>query len=249
MHPDLHLVLKLQDLDQRIVKLDKEIAALPKHIAQIEKALDAHNRRLEADRAALAANQKERKQREGDIQLIQQKMSKIREQTLQAKTNEQYKAFTSEISHFEREVRKAEDRILELMGEAEPLEANVKKAEVALKAEKAQVGAEKKEARERTAVDQKAHAEATAERKDIAANVPPDTLALYNRARRKSQGGSGTSEVVEGRCVACFILLRPQLYQIIRANEKVLACENCSRVLYYNPPVSFETEMADRQVS
>ena len=58
----------MQDLDDRIRVLQHEIASLPKHIAGIEKALDSHIRRLEANRAALAANQRERKQHESDIQ-------------------------------------------------------------------------------------------------------------------------------------------------------------------------------------
>ena len=71
-----------------------------------------------------------------------------------AKTNEQYKAFSHEIEYVEKEIRKAEDRILELMGESESLDANVKKAEVALKEEKVVVEEEKARARKRTAEDQ-----------------------------------------------------------------------------------------------
>ena len=93
MTEDLAPVSRLQSLDQRIVQLQQEIAALPKHIAAIEKALDAHNRRLEVDRAALAANLKDRKRHEDDIKVNEQKISKLRDQTLQAKTNEQYRAF------------------------------------------------------------------------------------------------------------------------------------------------------------
>src|SRR5271156_5325024 len=143
MHPDTHLVIQLQSLDQKISALEKEGAALPKHIATIEKALESHNRKLEADRAALAANQKDRKKLDGEIQVHQQKISKLREQMLGAKTNEQYRAFQHEIEFAEKEIRKAEDRILELMGESEPLDQNVKKAEGALKEEKSSVEAEK----------------------------------------------------------------------------------------------------------
>jgi len=135
MHPDTNLVIQLQSLDQKIAALEKEIAALPKHIATIEKALESHNRKLEADRAALAANQKDRKSKESDILVHQQKISKLKEQMLGAKTNEQYKAFQHEIEYIEKEIRKAEDRILELMTDSEPLDANVKKAEISLKQE------------------------------------------------------------------------------------------------------------------
>ena len=156
MLPDLKLVVRLQEIDNRLAELAREIATLPKHIAEIEKKLGAHERKLDADRAALAANQKERKKCETDIPVQEQKISKLKDQMLSTKTNEQYRAFQNEIEFCQKEIRRLEDRILELMAESEPLEKNVKAAEAALKEEKAQVEAEKVAARERTAVDQKA---------------------------------------------------------------------------------------------
>src|SRR5579863_2520986 len=133
MLQELDLALRLQALDRKILSLETEIATLPKHIAEIEKKLETHTRRLEADRAALTANQRERKKLEGDIQTQQQKISKLRDQMLGSKNNEQYRAFQNEISYAEGEIRKAEDRILDLMEQSEPLEKNVKAAEVDLK--------------------------------------------------------------------------------------------------------------------
>jgi predicted nucleic acid-binding Zn-ribbon protein len=155
MLQDLALAVRLQALDRKIMGLENEIATLPKHIAEIEKKLESHTRRLEADRAALTANQRDRKKFEADIQVNQQKISKLRDQTLQAKNNEQYRAFQNEISYAEGEVRKAEDGILDLMEKSEPLEKNVKTAENDLKKEQQHVEAEKNSARERTAVTQK----------------------------------------------------------------------------------------------
>ena len=137
------MAIRLQEIDNRLGDLAREIATLPKHIAEIEKKLTSHERKLEADRAALSANQKERKKCEGDIQMQEQKISKLKDQMLQAKTNEQYRAFQNEIDFCQKEIRKSEDRILELMGESEPLEKNVKAAEVSLKAERTQVESEK----------------------------------------------------------------------------------------------------------
>src|SRR5215469_9659022 len=171
MLPDLQLVIRLQDIDNRLGDLTREITALPKHIAEIEKKLVSHERKLEADRAALTANQKERKNCEGDIQTQEQKISKLKDQMLLAKTNDQYRAFQNEIDFCQKEIRKAEDRILELMGESEPLDRNVKAAEGALKAEKAEVEKEKQQARERTAKDEKAAADLNKERAEIVAGI------------------------------------------------------------------------------
>jgi len=239
MHPDTHLVIQLQSLDQKISALEKEVAALPKHIAAIEKTLESHLRKLEADRAALVANQKDRKAREGDIQVHQQKISKLRDQMLGAKTNEQYRAFQHEIEFIEKEVRKSEDRILELMSESEPLDANVKKAEIALKEEKQAVEAEKKQARERTAADQAQLDLLRTDRVQAASALPPAVVKEYGRIRKK-WNGTVIAEAVSGRCTACQIVVRPQHMQDLKKGTELMTCENCGRFLFYNPPVHME---------
>jgi len=239
MHPDIHLVIQVQTLDQNIAVLEKEVATLPKHIAAIEKTLESHVRKLEADRAALAANQKDRKKLEGDIQMQEQKISKLRDQMLQAKTNEQYRAFQHEIEYCEKEIRKAEDRILELMGESEPLDLNVKTAESALREEKAVVEREKKEARERTAEDQKKLDELRAERAGVYGKLPPATRSAYDRIRKKWHG-TVVAEAVGERCTACQIVIRPQHMQDLKRGEQLMTCESCGRFLFYNRPVNIE---------
>ena len=239
MLPDLKLAIRLQEIDNRLAELAREIASLPKHIAEIEKKLVTHERKLDADRAALAANLKERKKCESDIPVQDQKISKLKDQMLVAKTNEQYAAFQHEIEFCQREIRRLEDRILEMMAESEPLERNVKAAEAALKQEKAQVEAEKSSAREKTAVDQKAASELQTERANIAKEITPATYQQYERVR-KSRKGIAVAEVVDGRCTVCHMLLRPQYLQDVKRTESILFCESCQRILYYNPPQSFD---------
>jgi predicted nucleic acid-binding Zn-ribbon protein len=239
MLPDLKLAIRLQEIDNRLVDLQRGIAALPVHISAIEKKLVSHERKLEADRSALVANQKERKQCEAGIQVQDQKISKLKGQMLEAKTNEQYRAFQSEIEFCEAEIRKLEDRILDLMGESEPLDRNVKSAETSLRTEKLQVEAEKQRARERTAADQKVVADLQQERAGIVAKMTPATVLRYERAR-KSRKGIGVAEVVDGRCTACNMALRLQYFQDLKKNDQILTCESCQRLLYYHPPVTIE---------
>jgi uncharacterized protein len=239
MHPDIHLVIELQSLDQRIAALEKEIAALPKHIAALEKTLEIHVRRLEADKAALAANQKDRKTLEGDIQMQEQKVSKLKDQSLSVKNNEQYRALLNEVEFIQKEVRKAEDRILELMADSELLEGNVKKAEGALKEEKQQVEAEKASARQRTAEDQAELDRLRGERREAAAKQPAPTLATYDRERKK-WSGSTVGEAARGRCSACQIVIRPQYMQDLKRGDQLMMCESCGRFLHYNPVVNVE---------
>ena len=248
MLPDLKLAIHLQEIDNRLAELAREIAALPVHIKEIEKKLTSHERKLEVDHAALAANQKERKNCDVTIQTQEQKISKLKDQMLGAKTNEQYRAFQNEIEFCQNEIRKAEDRILELMTESEPLDKNVKAAETALKAEKAQVEAEKQQARDRTAVDQKAAQELQAERAGVVKDVTPGTYQRYERVR-KGRRGVAVAEAVEGRCSACNMVIRLQFFQDLKKGDQVMACESCTRILYYNPPISVEDVAGETAVA
>lgn len=237
MLPDLQHAIRLQILDDRCMVLAKEIAGLPKHIAEIEKKLEAGQRRLEVDRAGLVANQKDRKRLEGEIQNNEAKISKLKAQMMDAKTNDQYRAFQHEIDFCGQEVGKHEERILILMTESEPLDAAVKAAEVSLAAEKKDVEREKASARERSAADKKEIDTLMSERIGIVKEMTPGLAAEYERIR-KGRAGVAIAEVIQGRCSKCNIQLRPQFLQEIKRGDAVMVCESCKRMLFWNPPQS-----------
>jgi uncharacterized protein len=245
MHSDVKASVRLQEVDKQVAELMKEVAALPKHIAQIETKLAGSIRRLEVDKAALLANGKERKRLEGEIQAQNQKISKLRDQMLASKNNDQYRSFQHEIEFCENEIRKFEDRTLELMSESEPLDKAVKAAEGSLAEEKKKVEAEKAQARDKTAIDEKALAELQERRTTLVAGVTPAVLREYERLR-KARRGVAVADVIEGRCTACHIAVRPQFMQELRRGDKVMFCESCGRILVYNPPQSVEELVGDR---
>jgi predicted nucleic acid-binding Zn-ribbon protein len=239
MLPDINRAIRLQILDDRAADLMKEIAALPKHIAEIEKKLETHQRRLEHDRAALTANQKDRKRLEGEIQTCEQKISKLKTQMMEAKTNEQYRAFQHEIDFCQQEIRRHEDRILDLMSESDPLEKAVKAAETSLATEKKEVEAEKAKTRERTAADQKEIDGLMQERKSILSQMDAKIASEYERIR-KGRAGVAIAEVQNGRCSKCNMALRPQFLQELKRGDSIMVCESCKRMLYWNPPQGVE---------
>jgi predicted nucleic acid-binding Zn-ribbon protein len=235
MLPDIEHAIRLQILDDRAAELTKEIAALPKHIAEIEKKIESHQRRLDVDRAALTANQKGRKTAESEIQAAEQKISKLKTQMMEAKTNDQYRAFQHEIEFCQQEIRRHEDAILELMSAAEPLDKAVKAAEAALTVEKKAVDGEKAVAREKTAADQKEIDALKAERAGILKEMTPKIASEYERIR-KGRAGVAIAEVVANRCSKCNMVVRPQLMQELKRGDTIMICENCRRMLYWNPP-------------
>ena len=233
MLSDIEQLLELQATDKEIRRLQEEIAALPKRVAAIEEKLAGTKAQLEKARAAAKADEANRKKFEAAIQDLQTKISKYRDQSLEVKTNEQYKALLHEIQFAEQDVRINEDHILEVMINAETREKEVKAAEAELKAETAEIEKEKEEARRVTAEDQTKLAEWKVKRDGLRQNISADLLRHYERVIKLRN--TGLAEVRDHKCMGCQVMLRPQTYNEVRNSEQVVFCDSCQRVLYFDP--------------
>jgi hypothetical protein len=242
MLPDIEKLLELQIADQEIRKLQEEIAELPRRIAAIELKLAGTRAHLEKARAAAKADEANKKKFETSIQDLQGKISKYRDQSLDVKTNDQYKALLHEIQFSEQEIRINEDRILEVMVNVEAREKDVKAAEAKLKAETAEIEKEKEDAHRVTAEDQKKLAEWSAKRDGLRRDVNEDLLRHYERVVKFRR--TGLAEVIDQKCMGCQVRLRPQHYNEVFNGQQIVYCDSCQRVLYYNPANEPKPELA-----
>ena len=233
MLPDIENLLLLQEADKEIRRLQDEIAELPKRVAAIEQKLAGTKAQLEKAQAAVKADDAARRKHETSITDLRGKISKYRDQSLEVKTNDQYRALLHEIQFAEKEIAATEDKILELMVDADTRAAEVKAAQAELKAETAEIEQEKEQARQRTAEDEKLLAEWRGKRDQLRAGVDADLLRRYERVSKFR--GSGLAEVRDHKCMGCQVMLRPQTYNEVRSGQHVVVCDSCQRILYTNP--------------
>jgi predicted nucleic acid-binding Zn-ribbon protein len=232
MLPDIENLLKLQGADKEIRRLQNEIAEFPKRVAVIELQLAGTKTQLERAQAAIKADEAARRKHDATIAELRGKISKYRDQSLDVKTNDQYKALLHEIQFAEKEIAATEDKILEIMVSAEVRDKEVKSAQAELKAETAEIEKEKADARQRTAEDEKLLAEWNAKRDQMRSGVDADLLRHYERVSKFR--GTGISEVRDEKCTACQVKLRPQTYNEVRSGTQTIVCDSCQRILYFN---------------
>ena len=235
MNPSLKLLIEIQEIDNVIRDLENEIQGLPKKVAAIESQLASHIAQVETDKAKVAENQRSRRKREIDIASFREKISKHKDQMLEVKTNEQYKAFLHEIEFHEAGIRKLEDEILAEMIESESLDKQLKKAEQNLAAERAEVQKEVREAEQRKQQDDAKLQEAKTHREAVSSQLPPDVLFSYQRIY-VARKGTAVTPVREEACGHCHVRLRPQAFNDVKANEEILHCESCTCIMYYVEP-------------
>lgn len=233
MHADLERLIKLEQVDREVARLTAEVAALPKRVAEIEHQLSDAKARVEQAKIAIKSQDQKRRGLESDIQSQQQKIAKFRDQSLDVKTNDQYRALMHEIEFAQEEIRKAEDKVLEIMEGGELFDRQVKASEGELKTQSAQVEKEKEEARALTAKDEARLKELHAERNGLRSGMSEDVLDLYDRVLKARK--TAIAEAREQRCTACFVLLRPQKWNELKAATDVMTCDSCGRILFYDP--------------
>lgn len=239
MIPALTALIALQDLDTRAEAARRRLADAPVKVAALDATLAGATQALEKARAALATSQTARRELEKEAAVAQQRVSKYKEQLMQAKDNKQFHALQHEIATFSAEVQRVEEIEIGRMLEGDELTAVVKAAEATLAAEKKRVAAEKSAIEADSAAVGAELTGLQAARAELTATVDARLLTTYETVA-KGRKGTGIARVVDGLCEACRVRVRPHLYNQIRAGDQIIQCESCVRILYWIAPAKVD---------
>jgi uncharacterized protein len=235
----LQSLLELQGVDLRLNEVRAKLAAFPKKLAEVDARVSAAKTGVEQAKAAQLNTIKERKKYDLDVEQWKERARKYRDQSVQVKTNEAYKALQHEIQGAEEEIAKAEDRLLEQMVAGEEYDRLVKSAEKSLKETEESARGQRSRIEADKAAAEKEVAALEAERATAVADIPENLLDHYDRIVRK-HGGIALAEVRGEKCSACGMIVRPHVFQEMRraGSDELFHCETCTRILYYIEPES-----------
>jgi predicted nucleic acid-binding Zn-ribbon protein len=182
--------------------------------------------------AALKDEEKARRRMEDDVRDHRAKAAKYRKQTDTIANAEQLAALEHEIAFAEKQVLLIEDRELESMERTERLEADLTRAQQALKDQADAVAWEKAAALQVSARDQQELKGLRAQRVQMREAADQELLSDYDRLVRGKK--TAMAEVKDRQCQACHMGLRPAQFDQVRADAR-LHCESCGRMWYYDP--------------
>ncbi len=229
------LLIRLQDVDSEIARLSSLLDAVPGRLQAIETRIHASADVVVQAKEKLAANQKRRRDMEGEVKSFRETIGKYKRQQSEVKTNKENDALKKEIVDSQAKVDGVEERILAEMIAADDIEKEIKAAhkfqaeeEAVLQKEKAVVAAEKADLEK-----QKAGFEA--ERAALLPRIPADQRKLYERIVRK-MAGVALSRVTDDFCSLCQMRIRPQLLDELIEMRTIITCEACGRILYWVKP-------------
>jgi predicted nucleic acid-binding Zn-ribbon protein len=234
MNADLERIIALQKLVSAAHDAERRLAEEPDRQKALDARLEAAGQHVAAAKHRLAENQNARRAVEKDVAVHQGRLSKFREQAMAVKTNQEYHAVQKEIGFAQGEIKTIEDKILELMVEADDLAASVKRTEAELAAEQKAVDAERREmATELTAMKSSLERIAV-ERAEVVRGLKAQVLAIFELVLRR-RNGVALAQARDGICGVCHVRLRPQVFNNVLRNDQIIQCDSCQRILYHVP--------------
>jgi len=232
MLPVIEQLLVLQDRDRKRLRLQDELADIPRQRRRLEERLA---------QAAAAADQlkqrtlhleSERKRLELEVKSKEDFIRKIETQQGTTKSNEEYRRFTHQIDTTRTEISALEDQELVLMEQTEVAARELAAAGQVATAERQGVERQIADLAAREGNLKKDLDGVLADRERLAGGVDPGTLSRYVRLIEK-RGDNVVVGVTGATCGGCHMKLPQQVFLQAKAQQELVFCPNCTRILYY----------------
>lgn len=226
-------LLILQDRDRKILRTRGQLAHIEPERQQLKTKTADAQAALSNARERVKKLESDRKSLELEVHGKKELITKYSNQQLQTRKNEEYRALAHEIEMCKDDIRKIEDRELELMEEAERAQAEVVRATAAFNeankvlAENLEKlgGREENLKKEITALE--------GNRQELAAAVGESALGRYERLLR-NKGDNVVVGIQHGVCGGCHMRVPAQVLVSCQAQQELVSCTNCGRILYYS---------------
>ena len=225
-------LLLLQDRDQKIHRVQGELA----HIAPEREGLRAKAAATQSQLESLKTRAKQiesaRKRLELNVESKKQQIEKYANQQLQTRKNEEYRALAHEIDACKADITKIEDQEIELMEQAEQVQKETSRLSREAGETKKLVEDQVAQLDRREENLKKELAELQQGRAELAAGVEESARTRYDRLVR-SKGENVVVGVHHGVCGGCHMKLPAQILVFCIADQEIITCTNCGRILYY----------------
>ena len=232
MLPDLERLIRLQSLHNIVDDARRRIAAIPLQFEAFETRLNKLRTDLSEAKQQLDNNKTVRRNLEKEVSDAKSRLAKFKEHEMIVKTNEQLWAVQTEIATAKGAVQSFEEELLISMLETDTFTVAVNESERSMATAEAEIETERRTIERERATSEAAVEQALIAREALAREIDTAVLALFDQIAEK-RNGLAVVDAKDTLCSSCHVRLRQQVFNDIRLNNRVIQCESCGRILYF----------------
>lgn len=237
MGSKIDLLVKLQYLDQNINSLESTKTKIPEELESAKSEMIRVENKLKDVEKKYSEYQKTLKIKEGEIEDEKEKVKKSRVRQNEVKTNDEYRALLKEIDFINSRIDTIEEELIKMFDLAEPYKQEIASTKKELENEKKlydeQITLKNKELQDIESEIKFSREE----REKLMTEIDSDIYRIYERLCKYKENIAISKIGKKGICQHCSVLIPPQTVNEVIADDKVLYCPNCQRILYYTDDV------------
>ena len=231
-HP-LEAIVALQKKDLRLIRLLREVQDIPKRKDDIEQQVNGIKRKLEETLEQRKKIEVKINGLEDETSLANDRITKYKQQQMDADTNEQYRAFVKEIGTVEEQIKEFEEQEIDFLEKLEDLKKTEQKYNNHLSEAQESISDELKELNERNNDLNERLEQMKADRKLSAEKCDPLILKKYVRIlQNKKDIAVVQVSDTNNCCGGCHMQLPPQIINDAKNINKIVNCNFCGRIVY-----------------
>ena len=236
MNQTLEQLIKLQEIDHRLLEIKDFMGDLPLTVETQEKELATMESDNEGKQNRISEIEKEMRHYEREIEDMNTHMVKYKDQLYLVKSNKEYDSLNHEIDHMKTKISESETQLLNLIEEKDTLEEIVKLNTGKMESITVALSSNKVELKSAIAETQQEQEKLEKNRSNLYKDIESIKLNAYERI---SQGreGVGMVSIIEKACGGCYSQLPPQMVIEIKKSVEIITCPNCSIMLFWDGAV------------
>lgn len=230
--PQIEKLLIVQDRDATLQKIEQELAHLPQQRASIDQQIKVEESNMTQAQQSLKDKEVQRMELDLEVKAKETAILRFKNQQLEVKKNEEYKALTHQIEQSEREISALEEQEIELMLEIDTARESYEQEKAVIEA-RIQV--------QRTEIQQLAQREenlaasvAQAQANLAAARDAADSFYLehYDRVKKLTRRAPYVVPIEAHKCGGCHLRVSNEVAHLVLNNEEPHFCDQCARMVY-----------------
>ena len=225
-------LLILQDRDVALQKIEKELSRIPLERAALDAKIKEEEANIEQARKSLQEKEILRNELDTEVKAKEGEVQRFRNQQLQVKKNDEYRALTQQIEQAEADISNLEEREIELMLEIDAVKE-------AFEADKAEIETRIREQRRQIELlsDKESNLKASIEqaKSDLSASeegIEENYIEHYYRVRKLVKRAPYVARIESHVCSACHLRVSNEVSREALNSGEPHFCDQCACIVY-----------------
>lgn len=230
--PQIEKLLIVQDRDIALQKIEQELTRIPQERAKIEALIEEEKQNIEAASHSLKEKEVQRNELDTEVKGKEADVARFKNQQLQVKKNDEYRALTHQIEQAEADINSLEEREIELMLEIDT-------AREAYEADKAVIDARIIEQHEQIKLlgerEQNLKDSVDAAKNALAESrvgIEANYIEHFDRVKKLTKRPPYLAPIQDHKCGGCHLRVSNEVSRGAMDAGEPHFCDQCARMVY-----------------